>query len=299
MFIASINNYNAILHHLPGNYLALMTKWVFRGIKPKNQVLNFFSGGSFQIQPMTEEIKVLIVEDEKMWSKTLANILNDFGYTIAGIADKFEAALTMLNTADYDIVLQDIHLNKKSSGIEIGKMISHIYKKPFIFITSSTEPEILAAAVSAGPSAYLTKPVHQASLIATIQSAINNFNERISPAYTPALPDNDIFFVKQGAKYKKLNWTNIVYLRSDKNYTIAFNAPDQTDYFIRSSLAKTMNFIIPNYLQPSFVQINRAEAVQIPFIQELAAYELKTTHKTLSVSDMYIADLKKAMKIVM
>ena len=44
---------------------------------------------------MTEEIKVLIVEDEKMWSKTLANILNDFGYTIAGIADNFEGAVTL------------------------------------------------------------------------------------------------------------------------------------------------------------------------------------------------------------
>lgn len=248
---------------------------------------------------MTEEIKVLIVEDEEMWSKTIANILNDFGYTIAGIADDFESAITMLNTADYDIVLQDIHLHKKTSGIEIGKMINTVYKKPFIFITSSTEPDILAAAVKAGPSAYLTKPVHRASLIATIQSAINNFSNRVSPAFSATMPDNDIFFVKQGAKYKKLNWTNIVYLRSDKNYTVVFNGPDKTDYFIRSSLAKTMSYIIPAHLHSSFVQINKAEAVQIQFIQELSSYELKTAFKTLTVSDVYMADLKKAMKVVL
>ena len=249
---------------------------------------------------MTEEIKILIVEDEVMWSKTISNILNDFGYTIAGVAGDFETAITMLNTADYDIVLQDIHMNGKTSGLEIGKMISSVYKKPFIFITSSTESDILAAAVSAGPSAYLTKPVHRASLIATVQSAINNFSNRVSPAFSATTPDdNDIFFVKQGAKYKKLNWANIVYLRSDKNYTIVFNAPDKTDYFIRSSLAKTMSFIIPEYLHKSFVQINKAEAVQIPFILELSAYELKTAFKTLTVSDVYMSDLKKAMKVVL
>ncbi len=246
-----------------------------------------------------EEIKVLIVEDEKMWSKSLATLLDDFGYTIIGIAEDFESAITLLNSNNYDIVLQDINLNNKSSGIELGKMISSIYKKPFIFITANTDNETLAAAVNAGPSAYLTKPVNRASLIATMQSAINNFNERITPAFNAAAPDNDIFFVKQGTKYKKLNWTNIVYLQSDKNYTGIFNATDQSEYFIRSSLSKTMNFIIPDYLRSSFVQINRAEAIHIPFIQELNAYELKTAHKTLTVTDVYINDLKKAMKVVL
>ena len=60
-----------------------------------------------------------------------------------------------------------------------------------------------------------------------------------------------------------------------------------------------MSFIIPEYLHKSFVQINKAEAVQIPFILELSAYELKTAFKTLTVSDVYMSDLKKAMKVVL
>ena len=247
---------------------------------------------------MNEEIKVAIIEDEETWSKGLAAMLNDFGYTVTGIADNFESAVTLLNTPGYDIVLLDINLVDRNSGIEIGKMINTLYRKPFIFITATTEPAILAEAVNTHPSAYLSKPVHRASLIATIQSAIYNFNERISPPYNTTSPNSDMFFVKQGMKYKKLNWANIVSLKSDKNYTVIFNAIDKTEYFIRSTLSKTLEYIIPAHLQASFIQINRAEAIQIPFITELTGEELKTAYNTYTVTDSYANGLKKAMNVI-
>ncbi len=248
---------------------------------------------------MHQEIKVLIIEDEEIWMKSIATTLHDFGYTVSGIADNFEAAVELFNYADYDIALLDINLNSKNKGIELGRMMCTYYRKPFIFLTGSSDSHTLNDAINAGPSAYLTKPVHPAALIATLQSAINNFNNHTTYSEKEATTNNNIFFVKQGNKYKKIDWTKIVYLRSDKNYTIIFNEIDKNEYLIRSTLSKILNFIIPPHLKSSFVQVNRAEAVHIAYVQELAGEEVRTSHKTLTVTEVYSSNLKKALNVIM
>jgi two-component system, LytTR family, response regulator len=247
---------------------------------------------------MLEEIKVLIIEDEEMWSRNLSVTLNSFGYKVVGIADTFEKAVTLLGSVEFDIALLDINLNNKSSGLELGKMLNTYYKKPYLFITAGMGSGTLKDAINARPSAYLIKPVDPSSLIATINSAINNFNSHVSPPPNTDQTDNNSFFVKQGDKFKKLNWADIAYLRSEKNYTVFFNSKDGLEYYCRSSISKTLSFIVPLHLKSSFLQINRAAAVQKCYIEELSGYELKTPYKTFTVTDSFVNKLKNAMNVV-
>ena len=245
---------------------------------------------------LSEELSVLIIEDEEIWSSSLADNLQEFGFLIAGIANNFELAISLLNTTYYDIVLLDININHKNSGIELGKMIYQLYKKPFIFITASQDSHTSTEAIAAHPSAYLIKPVNPVSLFVTIQSAIANYQNNVT-AHT-ATDDYSSFFVKQGNKYKKIDWNDVVYLSSEKKYTGIFNALDASEYFIRSTLPKTLNYIIPKNLQKNFVQINRAEIVNIGFVQELIGDELKTKFKTLNVTESYFKELKERLNII-
>lgn len=249
---------------------------------------------------MHEEIKVIIIDDEEIWLKNLSTSLNNFGYTVAGTANNFDSALALLKNVEYDIALLDINLNLiiGKSGIELGKLISKQYHKPYIFITGSNFSHTLKDAIGSGPSAYLYKPVNPSSLIATIQIAISNFTKNIIPEATHAEPETDIFFVKQGMKYKKLRWDDIVYLRSEGNYTNLFNSTDKTEYNIRSSISKTLCFIIPHHLQSSFVQVNRSEAVNISFITEMAAEEIRTAYKVLTLTEAFKAGMKKAVNLI-
>ena len=246
---------------------------------------------------MTQEIIAGIIEDEELYAKAVANALTNSGYTVAWVASTFEAAVTQLNKADCDIILVDINLNGRNSGIELGKMIHSYYKKPFIFVTSNTDPDSIKQAVSASPSAYLTKPFQPATLVATIQCAINNFNDNISPAGA-SVPASALFFVKQGDKYKKLNWDDIVFLRSERNYTVIYNGTDGIEYMIRSSLNKTLKFIIPPHLQSAFLQVNRSEAVQLKHISELSNDQVKTNHGVLELTESFSIPLKKAMNVI-
>jgi DNA-binding response OmpR family regulator len=248
---------------------------------------------------MQQDISILIIEDDTLWAECLKDNLTDFGFIVAGTPDSFENAIVALNRLSYDIVLLDINLHGRHEGIELGKMLSELYHKPFIFITANFDQPTLNLAINAKPSAYLTKPVNPASLYVTIQTAISNFNinKTAAPAETQAIVSEE-FFVKLGDKYKKINWKDVVYLISDRNYTLLFNAADQKEYYIRSSMNRTLKYIIPADMQSRFIQVNRGEAVQLSFIQELKADEIITPYKRITAGDTFIRDIRRQLNII-
>lgn len=246
---------------------------------------------------MENAISVLIVEDEEIWTQSLTLILNDFGYNVVNAANTVEAALAAFAADNFDLALIDINLNGLSSGIELGKIVSGLYHKPFIFVTSDRAHSLKDAAM-AKPSAYLTKPVNESSLFIAIQNAINNFSNNI--VADPESNDEAFssFFVKHGNRYKKIDWKDIVYLSAGKNYISAFNAVDKCEYYIRGTLQKTMRDIIPEQMKKQFIQVNRSEVVQFSFIQEVMADEVKTQYKNFPVSESLNKELRKRMRIV-
>ncbi len=248
---------------------------------------------------MQDEINIIIVDDEKMWSDNLSSTLSELGFNVTGVATTFEEAVVLMNSTDFDIAMVDIHLNRKNSGIELGKMLYSVYKKPYLFITAGMNQHTVKEVVNAKPSAYLTKPVHRKSLVSNIHAALNNFNERISPEYNTLIAPTDRFFIKQGNKYKQLQWGNIAYLNAAGNYTVIFNSADGADYHLRSTLSRTISSIIPQHLQQDFVQINRAEAVHIGYVKEVIGEEVRTEYKTFTVTESYIPGLRAKMNLVL
>lgn len=248
---------------------------------------------------MQDEIKVLVIEDEEIWASLMADTLTECGYTHAGTATSFEAALHLLGTAVYDLAVVDINLNGRNSGIELGKLIGTLYRKPFIFVTASLDKQTIADAAAARPSAYLPKPAHQGAILIAIQSAINNFQQQTpANATVGILPETDFIFVKQGNRYRKIMWADVVSLRSDKNYTALYNASDKTEYFIRSTLPNTLAEIIPSAMQQQFIQLNRAEVVQYRYITEVTGDEAVTAYRTFTVSSSHFRQLKEKLNLI-
>jgi DNA-binding LytR/AlgR family response regulator len=243
-------------------------------------------------------IQVLIIEDEQIWSNELSLMLTEMGFTIAGIADCVEDALTAIRNGQFDIVLLDIHLHQKESGIELGKWLFEIYRKPFIFITGS-DFHSWSEAVKANPSAYLTKPVSKSALFITIQTAINNFNNKqvAQTAEGQSAPLSH-FFVKHGNGFKRMEWDDVLYLVSERNYTRAIIKNDTNGYLFRSSLQKTLSQIMPLHIRSGFVQVNRSEVVNISTIEQLSTTEVSTHFGKFSVGDAYMDGVKKQLNVV-
>jgi DNA-binding LytR/AlgR family response regulator len=247
---------------------------------------------------MQSDISILIIEDEEIWAENITDYLNQFGFNIVACVDNVEDALPAISANNFDIALLDINLNGKNSGIALGKIISQTVKKPFIFITGSVHDGIIEQTASVMPSAFLTKPVNPTSLFISIQSAIHHFySDQSSIAAKSQQTDQNTFFVKVGNKYVKIDWQNVVYLQTEGNYTSIMTV-DGNRYMIKSSMQKTLQYIIPEGLKSNFVQVNRAEVLNVKYIDEIKGDEAKTSHKSFTISDVYLKNLRQQLNII-
>lgn len=114
--------------------------------------------------------KILIVEDEFIVSNNLRLILEEAGYIIPGIAASAKEAEDCIQQHKPDLVLLDIRLKGKLSGIDIARKlrIDHI---PFIYLSANANQTILEEAKTTEPYGFLVKPVREKDLLVALEIA--------------------------------------------------------------------------------------------------------------------------------
>ncbi|MBE9575460.1 LytR/AlgR family response regulator transcription factor [Flavobacterium proteolyticum] len=147
--------------------------------------------------------KILIVEDQVLIANYIKNLLNDNGLNGVELAFTVEEATEKMNLNKPDIVLLDINLNGKDTGILWAK--EFVENSQIIFITGQTEKETMLKAFEVNPVTYLTKPVKESDLIAAIELA--KIKNKVN-----------YVIVKNGFDEVKVNFEDILFLKSDKNY---------------------------------------------------------------------------------
>jgi len=128
--------------------------------------------------------KVIIFEDEFLLANDLKRQLNQYGYEVIAIFRKAEEGLRYLdelgNSNAYpDIVLMDISLAGKMSGIDAAEIITSKYLCAIVFLTGMSQLEVFEEAFKTKPFAFLIKPfeVHQAVVsikLAVYQKKLEN-----------------------------------------------------------------------------------------------------------------------------
>ena len=105
-----------------------------------------------------QKIKVVVVEDQPPVLKNQLKILQDApGIEVVGTALSGEAALTLLEKQQPDVVLQDLGL-PRMSGIEVTREVKKRWPGVEVLIfTIFDEEEKVIEAVKAGASGYLLK----------------------------------------------------------------------------------------------------------------------------------------------
>jgi DNA-binding LytR/AlgR family response regulator len=147
--------------------------------------------------------KILIVEDQVLIANYIKNLLNDNDLTDVELAFTVEEATDKINFKNPDIILLDINLHGKDTGILWAK--EFVKNSQIIFITGQTEKETMLKAFEVNPVTYLTKPVKESDLIAAIELA--KIKNKVN-----------YVIVKNGFDELKVNFEDILFLKSDKNY---------------------------------------------------------------------------------
>ena len=118
---------------------------------------------------MAGKIRILIVEDDEGIALHLEFILKRMGYSPIESVNTGEKAIQRAGALRPSLVLMDIFLMSRMTGIEAAKEINEQYKIPVIFMTGMSGDEILKDARLSNPYAYLVKPVDEKELRAAIE----------------------------------------------------------------------------------------------------------------------------------
>lgn len=97
------------------------------------------------------------------------------GFEIAGRADTGAGAVAMAYATKPDLVLMDISLLGEMDGIDAARAIQEGPGSPVVFLTSETDPGMLACAKAVEPHGYLLKPLDPRALRPTIEMALHKF----------------------------------------------------------------------------------------------------------------------------
>ncbi|MEI6408226.1 MAG: sigma 54-interacting transcriptional regulator [Bacteroidota bacterium] len=118
--------------------------------------------------------KILIVEDDLIIAEDIKVILEKSGITITGICKSAEQALLALEQETPDLIILDIILKGKITGIMLAQHLN-TRKIPFIYLTAHSNKSTMAEAIATEPYGYLVKPFLAKDLMPTLQLAFYKF----------------------------------------------------------------------------------------------------------------------------
>jgi DNA-binding response OmpR family regulator len=99
-------------------------------------------------------IKILIVEDEFIVANALRLTVEQAGYRVNGIAASAEEADEQLQKQKPDLVLLDIRLEGKRSGIDLARKL-RAENVPFIYLSANSSQNVLEEAKKTEPYGFI------------------------------------------------------------------------------------------------------------------------------------------------
>lgn len=245
-------------------------------------------------------MKVVIVEDERLASKRLEQLLKKVepNIEVLQILESVDEAVNWFSqNKKHDLIFMDIQLD---DGISFEIFDAVKIDAPVIFTTAYNEYAIRAFKVNSVD--YLLKPIEQEALEAAILKFKNLFSEtgdfenkiarvigQISQKYKSR------FFVKIGVRFISIQVENICSFFVEERSTFLKTNQDKT-YDLDYSLDQLQNMVDPS----QFFRINRNYLVNINCIDEIVSYstnrlKLKMGKSEQIVSRDKVSDFKQWM----
>lgn len=117
-------------------------------------------------------ITILIVDDEPLILEVVRGYLKDIPCTVLEAQTKTEA-WDKFNSHKVDIVISDVRLSRKESGLDLAEdILKQNNSIPIILLTGHDDKEIIIKALRIGVVDYLTKPIDRVFFQTRVKEAI-------------------------------------------------------------------------------------------------------------------------------
>lgn len=116
--------------------------------------------------------KILVVEDEGIVAKDIANSLKKLDYDVIGTASSGEKAIEIVRENQPDLILMDIMLKGQMTGIDTAEVMRSEFQIPVIYLTANADENTLEKAKITEPYGYILKPFKEIDLHTSIEMAL-------------------------------------------------------------------------------------------------------------------------------
>lgn len=245
---------------------------------------------------------VLVVEDESIVSKDIQYSLKKLGYNVVGASATGEKAIEMAEELKPDIVLMDIMLKGKLTGIDAAAAIRETVNIPVIFLTAYADEGTLAKAKVTEPYGYIIKPFKEIDIHTSIEMALYK-HKKVSEvqrerdllyAVVENRDSDGFIFVKSNSRLIKLKTSEIYFIEALKDYVV-INALNS-----RYTIHSTMKDIEKKLPQDEFIRVHRSFIVRL---DKIAAIEqpnviLENDKKVIPIGGSYKEGLAQRINLV-
>lgn len=245
---------------------------------------------------------VLVVEDESIVSKDIQHSLKKLGYNVVGSSSTGEKAIELALDLKPDVVLMDIMLKGKLTGIDASEEIRKTLNIPVIYLTAYADEATLEKAKVTEPHGYIIKPFKEIDIHTSIEMAIYKHQKESEVRKERDLlyslvenkDSNDFIFVKSNSRLVKLKTTDIYFVEALKDYVV-INALNS-----RYTIHSTMKDIEKKLPSEEFVRVHRSFIVRLDKIGAIEQPNLilENDKKVIPIGGSYKDELSKRINLV-
>ena len=137
-----------------------------------------------------EKIKVLLVDDQKLFVESLRMVLEKItdDIIVVGVAQNGQEAVELASALQPNVILMDVRM-PEMNGVESARIISERFSEiRIIMLTTFDDDEYIIEALKYGASGYLLKNVPPEDLIAAIRAVFEG-NVLMTPKVASKLVD--------------------------------------------------------------------------------------------------------------
>ena len=119
---------------------------------------------------------LIIVEDEAAVALAVAELLENAGYGVVGIATTAEEALALAETTNPRVAIVDVKLADAIDGITLAQELANRYRLGIVFVTG--DPISVLRRAREVTNEILSKPYSEGELLMAVASACAAANGR-------------------------------------------------------------------------------------------------------------------------
>jgi DNA-binding LytR/AlgR family response regulator len=231
------------------------------------------------------KIKCIIIDDEPLAIKVIESHLKEFqNFEIVGTFNNPISALPLIDEENIDAIFLDINMSKMN-GLEFLKSVE---LKTNIVITTAYR-EYAVESFDLNVLDYLVKPIPFNRFLKSINKITQKVGQQKEGKSETADSNDSYIFLKVDKKLVKINYQDILYIESLKDYIKVFTSIGS--YLVHKSLTS----LTEELPQDKFLRIHRSYTVAINKIDSIEGNSIEIGTKRIPIGRKYLAISKQTI----